>query len=246
MASFEDRRKLRAILAALRARTTERGCTEAEALAAAEKVSELLSKHGIADATELEFDQWEMDIGRRTVVDSLFTQVATFCHCKVWYSRDVLRQRWTIVYFGRWGDVAVAEYLHTLLTHHIRAAARAYRKTPEYTRRRSAKTKREALKAFHEGLALGLRHKLWDIQWRRVPKGPPGSDHRALVLLPLAAVEAELERRGKRFGKALAPVKGAARSFDREKGSGEAAAWGIDINAGVGADSRSGVAGLLR
>ena len=88
----------------------------------------------------------------------------------------------------------------------------------EYTRRRSPKTKREATKAFQE----------------------------ALVLAPLGAVEAELERRGMKFSeKGLKPVKGAsAKGFDAAKDHGHAAARNIDINAAMGA-TRPGVAGLL-
>ncbi|MBC7953158.1 MAG: DUF2786 domain-containing protein [Rhodospirillaceae bacterium] len=242
MIAPQDRKKLRDTIAALKAKTTGNGCTEFEALAAAEKVSELLSRHGIADSAELEFDQVSVEIGRRTVVDNLWGQVAVFCHCKLWYRGD--GRRWAAVYFGRWNDAAVAEYLHTLLERHINGATKAFQKTKEYTRRRSPKTKREATKAFQEGLVAALADKLWAIQWRRVPK-VEGTNHQALVLSPLGAVEAEMDRQNIRFsGKPLAPVKGASKSFDNEKGSGAAAARHIDINAAMGR-TQPGVAGLL-
>ena len=242
MIAPEQRKKLRETIAALKAKTTGNGCTEAEALSAAEKVAELLSKHGVADVAQLEFEQVSVEIGRRTVVDNLWGQVAVFCHCKLWYRGD--GRRWAVVYFGRWNDTAVAEYLHGLLERHIKEATKAFQKTKEYTRRRSPRTKREATKAFQEGLVSALANKLWAFQWRRVPK-VEGTNHQALVLSPLGAVEAELEKMNIQFsGKPLAPVKGASKNFDNEKGSGAAAARHIDINAAMGA-TRPGVAGLL-
>lgn len=244
MIAPDDRKKLRATIAALSAKTTGNGCTEAEAMAAAEKVAELLSKHGVDDAAELEFDEWTVEIGRRTVVDGLWGQVATFCHCKLWYTKDWTSSRWSVVYFGRWNDVAVAEYLHALLERHVKDATRAFQKTKEYTCRRSPKTKREATKAFQEGMVNALGGKLWNIQWRRVPK-VEGANHQALVLSPLGAVDAELERRNVTFSdKGLKPVKGASKGFAKAKEHGNAAARNIDINAAMGA-TRPGVAGLL-
>lgn len=240
----EAKRKLRSTIAALSSKTTGNGCTEAEAMMAAEKVAELLSKHGVEDVAELEFDQWKVEIGRRTVVDSLWGVVATFCHCKLWYTKDFFSDRWSIVYFGRWNDVAVAEYLHAMLERHIKASVKAFQKTPEYTRRRSPKTKRHATKAFQEGLVNALENKLFAIQWRRVPK-VEGTNHHALVLAPLGAVEAELERRGVKFSeKSLDPVKGAKKGFDNAKHHGTAAARDIDIDAAV-SGSRTSVAGYL-
>ncbi|MBN2752590.1 MAG: DUF2786 domain-containing protein [Rhodospirillaceae bacterium] len=242
MIDIAARRRLRETIAALSTRTTERGCTEAEAMAAAAKVAELLSKHGL-DPVALEFEEGRIEIGRRTVVDEIWSNVATFCHCKLWYSG--CGGRWTVVYFGRWNDVIVAEYLHALLERHVKAATREWQKTQEYRRRRSTKTKREATKAFQQGLVRALAGKLWDQQWRRTPK-VEGGNHLALVLSPLAAVEAEMERcRIDLSGKPLAPVKGAGKRFDNEQWSGRAAARNIDINAAVNGGRRPGVAALL-
>ncbi len=232
----EDRKKLRARIAALAARTTGNGCTEAEALAAAEKLSELLSRHGMEDAAGLEFDEYRIEIGRRTVVDAAWNHVATFCHCEFWYARDWTRRRWTAVYFGRWNDVLIAEYLHALLARHIKSATREFQQAKEYTRRRSPRTKREATKAFQEAMVGSLIAQLWTIQWRRTPH-VTGQDHRALVLAPLAAVQAELARRGWVFDTNLKPVKGASKGFDAAKNHGAIAGSRIDINAGLNANS---------
>ena len=238
-----DRRKLRETFQSLNSRTTDRGCTEAEAMAAAEKVSELLSKHGISSSDDLEFEELAITIGQRSVVDRLWSHVATFCHCKAWYCGQ--GRSWDFVYFGRWNDVIVAEYLHELLVRHMANAVKAFKATAEYKRRRSTKTRSEAVKAFKEGLARALGDKLWEIQWRRVPK-VEGTNHTALVLSPLTPVEEALDRRNMQFStKPLKPVKSAGKSFDSERISGHIAARNIDIHAGVGT-STIHIAGLLK
>lgn len=242
MIDAEAKRKLRETISALRAKTTGNGCTEAEALASAAKVAELLTKHGLDDGA-LEFDEISLPIGRRTVVDTMWGQVATFCCCRHWLSGD--GRTWDVVYFGRWRDVALAEYLHELLGRHIAVATRLFQKTPEYRRRRSKHTKRQATKAFQEGLVIGLRAKLWDLQWRRQQQTTGNAEHRALILSPLVAVDAEVERRKIEFSaRPLAPVKAAGRKFDEQRESGARAASGIHINAPV-AGQASAPVGLL-
>lgn len=238
------RRKLRETIAALSARTTDRGCTEAEALAAAEKAAELLSKHGVEDAADLAFEELAIDIGRRTVVDSLWANVARFCHCTSWLrsSRD---RSFDFVYFGRWEDVLVAEYLHGLLDRHIQGAAKAFKASAAYKRRRSDRTRREAVKAFQEGIVMALKEKLWAIQWRRFPK-VEGANHYTLVLSPLKPVEDAMNRRADlTFSAPLKPVKGATKGFDDERGHGHRAGRDIEIHAGLSGSSNQ-VAGLLK
>jgi hypothetical protein len=236
------RRKLRETIAALTARTTDRGCTEAEALAAAEKVAELLAARGLSDLADLEFDEIRIAIGRRTVIDRLWGVVGQFAHCKTWYLGH--GQKYDIVYFGRWGDVQVAEYLHHLLDRQIRAAVRDWQRGPEYKRRRTARTKREATKAFVEGMVTHLMQELWGLQWRRFPQVGGIAEHRALVLAPIADVEREMERRGVELVSTLKPVKSAGRGFGAESASGSRAASGIAIHAPVNG-AQAEIAGLL-
>lgn len=236
-----DRTKLRGRIEALRGRTTDRGCTEAEAMAAAEKVSELLHRAGVTDLAELEFDQVAIEIGRRSVIDPLWSSVATFCHCEIWWAKGT---KLKLVYFGRWNDAMVAEYLHQVLVRHVAEATKAFRATPEYKRRRTARTRRETQKAFQEGLARGLAEKLWSLQWRRFPRSGTPAEHKALVLAPLAAVKAEIERRGIAFSGPMKPIKGAGRDFDHHKTTGTAAARDININAPVAAAAPP-IAGLI-
>lgn len=239
----DNRSKLRDTIAALKARTTGNGCTEAEAIAAAAKVAELLTKHGIADPADLDFDQWAAEIGRRSAVDDLWDAVAAFCYCKLWYEQT--GKGWSVVYFGRWHDVMVAEYLHTLLVQTVASATRSFQKSPEYTRRRSPKTKREATKAFRQSMAETLSARLMGLLWRRGERPGGGHDSYAVILSPLQAVDAEIKRRGISFStKTLDPVQGVKRGFDTAKSHGQAAARSVDIHAAVGS-SRPSVVGLL-
>jgi hypothetical protein len=236
-----DRRKLRDTIAALKAKTTAAGCTEAEAMLAAEKVAELLGKHGVDNVDDLEFDEVAIEIGRRQVVDRLWPSVATFCHCKHWLVGN--GRTWKVVYFGRWTDVLVAEYLHELLSRQIRAATGEFMKSKEYTRRRSPRTKREAKKAFQHGFVTGLADKLWAVQWRRFPK-VEGARHQDIVLSPLAPVQEALDRRDMKWSKPLAPVKGTAKGFENEHHTGAGAGRQVEINAAV-TGSAPPIAGYL-
>jgi hypothetical protein len=236
-----DLAKIRATIAALKAKTTANGCTEAEALAAAEKVAELLTRHGIAEE-DLAFGEAGVDIGsKRTPLTTLFGAVALFCHCRGFLVRKGNRIVYT--YFGRASDLLVAEYLHEVLGRHVKDAMKAFKARPEYRRRRKPHTRSSAERAFLTSLCIVLSNKLWALQWRRQPQTTGAADHRALVLAPLGAVDAEMARRNIVL-RDCRPLKTANRRFDDARVIGVAAAHAIDINAPVGA-AAGGTAGLL-
>ena len=90
---------------ALRAKTVEQGCTEAEALAAAEKVAELLDRHGLS-MSELDLRKQTCEgIGvetsrkRRGPIDDCMAVIAPFFDCRVWgETADDGTLRW--IFFG--------------------------------------------------------------------------------------------------------------------------------------------------
>lgn len=163
-----DLSKLRQRLAALRNMTTANGCTEAEALAAAEKAAELLASTGMTDI-ELDASLMEglpVDIGaRRRPIDSVWITVAVFAECHGYLERVGNRWRW--VYFGDPANILVAEYVHEVVRRAARTAAREFRAGEVYRRRRTARTKAQVLKALEEGFALGIAPKIMAGLWRR-------------------------------------------------------------------------------
>ena len=85
--------KVKARIRALTAKTVAHGCTEAEALAAAEMVGRLLDRYALSmDQVALRATacvQVELPLrGRqRRPIDGCVTAIARFCDCKVWLVR---------------------------------------------------------------------------------------------------------------------------------------------------------------
>ena len=116
------------IIQALLRKTVQNGCSEAEALSAAKKVSELLGRLSKAISGD-EFDeeicrQHEATERHHEVVD-VADAIAFFCDCKFWLSAN------KIIYFGIPHDVEIATYLTDLCRAAMDAAFRLYLKSPE-------------------------------------------------------------------------------------------------------------------
>ncbi len=242
---MSDLSKLRAKLAALRAKTTANGCTEAEAIAAAEKAAELMEEYDLSEA-DLEapsFDEVSVTIGaRRSPFDTIWNSVARFAHCTGYLDRG--GGRWRYVYFGKAADVLVAEYVHEVIRRAADTALAWFKGTEEYRRRRTAKTRLRASKAFAEGFAASICGKLRAGLWRRLEARGPGTA--ALVIQKNdAALKAELARRGMSFQSRapIAPSKGAFRQNART--AGYAVGRAVSIEAGVTGRPQT-VAGLLK
>lgn len=239
-----DLSKLRQRLAALRNMTTANGCTEAEALAAAEKAAELLAATGMTDI-ELDASLMEaLPIGigtRRRPIDSVWITVAVFAECHGYLEK--IRNRWSWVYFGDPANILVAEYVHEVIRRAARTAAREFRAGEVYRRRRTARTKAQALKALEEGFAIGIAPKIMAGLWKRKGvTGRPAEERQALVRSIRAPIKDEMARRGMSFSptRALAPAAGKFR--DAAVWSGYDAGRAVDIEAPLAGPA---VAGLL-
>ncbi len=85
--------KVKARIRALTDKTVSNGCTEAEAMAAAEMVGRLLERYALSmDEVEVRAArcvQVEAPIGgrRRRPIDGCVPAIARFCDCKVWLAR---------------------------------------------------------------------------------------------------------------------------------------------------------------
>lgn len=237
-----DVAKIRARLAALRAMTVDRGCTEAEAAAAAEKAAEMLAAHSLTEA-ELEAPSFEeIDVrlrGRRTALDTIWPTVAVFADCA-----GFLRRRegsWSFVYFGRDGDVLIAEYVHEVVARAAVDAQIAFRRSEGYQRRRKAKTRLRAMKAFLEGFAETMRRRLRQGLWKRLE--PQAADPNALVEHRQALLWQHLNASG-RFGTTQSIARATGRFRDSARIAGAAQAAKVTIDAAVA--GAAPIAGLLR
>ena len=219
----------------LRAKTVDQGCTEQEALAAAEKVAELLDRYGLS-LGELDFQAQPCDgvavqTTRKRLVplDDCVPAIAAFFDCRVWGENPgggPLRY----LFFGLRADITAALYLYELVERAFETETELFRAGPVYAG--LAGNRRSAVTSFQNGLASGIRDKLKAIRAVRAKRQSSGRD---LVLMKAALVDEEVAKLGLRFkvksasssrpmlADAFAAGTQAAERFDYTPGIGQAA-----------------------
>lgn len=243
MTDTDALRSLRTKLEALRAKTVENGCTEAEALLAAGKLAELLDKHGL---TEAQLDALGMDLAvvpiavKRSPIEGIWPQVGLFAECLCYF--ELGRGVRNAVYFGRACDIMVAEYVHDVLERSTKAAVKAFRASASYRARRLPRTRNAALRAFQDGLSARVRTTLHELWWRRV-QGRHGATAAEVVAQHRDTLRAALGARGIELTRKVAPLKGAGARYHNERWDGAIAGAGIRVEPGLAAGTR--IAGLL-
>ena len=183
---------------ALRAKTVAQGCTEQEALAAAEKAAELLDRYGLS-LSELEFRAQPCDgIGIQTnrrrfaPIDTCVPMIATFFDCRAWVEQ-VPGQALRYVFFGLRADVAAAQYMYDLVERAFQTETEAFRTSGIYLR--MVGERRSATNSFQVGLGRGICGKLAGMQAARENNRRSASG-RDLVPIKAAMVEEELAKLG--------------------------------------------------
>src|SRR6202521_4403947 len=209
---------------ALRAKTVEQGCTEQEALAAAEKVAELLDRHGLS-LSELDLRRQscegigvETDRKRRGPIDDCMGTIAAFFDCRVWCetSEDATLR---YIFFGLPADVQAAVYLHDLIALAFATETAAFQATEIYRSTHSSR-RRSATNSFQVGLARGIIRKLDTLRQARDVVGG-STNGRALVPIKESIIDAEMDRLGlslRRRSAARRMVQPAAFSAGQEAG----------------------------
>ncbi|MBR9902093.1 MAG: DUF2786 domain-containing protein [Rhodospirillales bacterium] len=230
-----DLKNIREKIRNLRNKTVANGCTEAEANSAMAMAFRLMSEYGLDDG-DLEFEQLRADSygARRTVVDGLWAVVGKVCACHVYYEKS---DRTRIVYTGRPVDVAVAEYLHDLLSSAVKFATGEFRKHPEYTKRRKAKTRNAAVKAFQLALVARLAKRLGDLWWTRAEATGDAEKFYLDHTSHIERISADIARRGVEFVNRPS-LKLPDRRFDGARVVGYRAGDKVTIDPGVTGASR--------
>lgn len=148
-------------IAALLAMTRASGCTEAEAMAAAAKAADLMRDHGLSEA--------DITIGQasvrhstkgRSARDELWKIVA---HCTNTAAtvQHVPRQAGAeLIFVGRDPGPEIAAYLVAVLNRALDTAIAAFKVDRFYTARRTAATRRAAVKDFTKGMVRRLADRL--------------------------------------------------------------------------------------
>jgi hypothetical protein len=237
--------KVKARIRALSARTVERGCSEAEALAAAAKVGELLEVYGLS-MSEVELRE-EACLQRRVTVAGpqrlalrwLYPALLRFCECRGWTDG-----RADFVLYGLEPDVQMAEYLLRVAEGALRWEEARYRESADWLRSRA--TPQTRLRSFRYGFAdrLGKRLEAMTAEREaaaeaRRAAAPPerASASTALVL----AKEKKVEEGFRTLGVRLKTVYSTATVRDRSAyGKGQAAGGRVGLDRPLGRGPSAG------
>jgi hypothetical protein len=194
-----DRVKTR--IKALAEKTVSNGCTEAEAMAAAEMVGRLLDRYALSmdeiEVREQRCVEVEVRIGgqRRRPVDCCVTGIARFCDCKVWFTRDEVGVSY--VFFGFEADTALAAYLLEVINRAIRTELAIFRTRCQ---RLKGTALRRASISFQRGMATRVAERLNAVhQARDVGMATQRSTGTALMLLKHQVVEEAFQETGIRL-----------------------------------------------
>lgn len=166
--------RVKARIKALSDKTVANGCTEAEAMAAAEMVGRLLERYALSmDEIEVRTArcvQLDVLLGsrRRRPIDACVPAIARFCDCKVWLARatppapdaenfDWSRPASRYVFFGFETDTVLAGYLFAVIDRAIANETVAFKRANPKLR---AVRLRQASASFQHGMAARIARRL--------------------------------------------------------------------------------------
>jgi hypothetical protein len=182
--------KIRALLA----KTTENGCTEAEALAGLSKARAMMDAYAVSNS-ELALTKEEKAILRREppgtkdphlIKYRLLSSVARFCGCEGWRKTHVR----TLVFCGLPSDAQLATWLLDTLTAFVQAELTNFLMDADPDK----EDRREAIRSFVVGCTSRISHRLNDLC--KQSEIVATSNARALVVIKGQAVQAKLDELG--------------------------------------------------
>ncbi|MBM3547540.1 MAG: DUF2786 domain-containing protein [Alphaproteobacteria bacterium] len=221
--------RLIARIQALRAKTIANGCTEGEALAAAEKVAELLDRHDLTlGDVELRAEPcrqlaFESPLKKRIPIDDCIGAIAVFCNCRVW--REKTGEGGTRhVFFGLGPDIEAAVALAELIDAAVRSELGCYKTSEDYRQFRH-RDRDLANKSFMLGMVGSIADKLTAMKAARdEAKRGTGRD---LIVLKTSIVDAAFDK----LGLTMREMPGVRRMIAPEAyDAGDAAGASLAIN----------------
>jgi hypothetical protein len=232
-------RRIRALLN----KTVANGCSEAEAIAAAEKARELMDQYRLSQS-DLDIEQEEIiekSWKRHHAVkvspsDKCLSGIQRYCGIRMWFQKEGKRRM--AVGFGLRSDVEMAEWLYDMIGTAILGQNNHYWDTviakDEWM---SSQEKRQALWDFEVGMAQRINSRLNEMAQALEPVAKTGSGT-ALIVVKGAVVNAAYDKRHAltRWGKA--PSGGSYR-HSSAYGHGAAAGDRVNLNRPVGATVRA-------
>lgn len=156
--------RVKARIAALMKMTRASGCTEAEALAAAEKAAALMREYGLSEA---DITIGQASVGHRSkgrgARDDLWSVVAHCTNTVCTFVHAPGERGAEVVFLGRDPGPEIAVYLVAVLNRAIDQGVADFRAGTFYRRRRTTSTRRAAVQDFTTGMVLRLSRRLIEI-----------------------------------------------------------------------------------
>lgn len=145
-------------IAALLKLTRKAGCSEAEAMAAAEKAAQLMLAHGLNETDVLFTAQSaKAKTAGRSVRDKIWGALAWNTNTALIYTEN------GATFVGQGPGPEIAAYLYAVLNRALDREIAAFKETRNYKRRVTLKSRRSAVQDFTDGMGLRLSMKLYEL-----------------------------------------------------------------------------------
>jgi hypothetical protein len=259
MANTTERQKAADRIRALMSKTTNRGCTEAEAIAAMNKVGDLLEQYNLTmdevSLREQKCKHLTIPTGRKSAnsMQWIIVTLGRFADCIVWQSRHSNSYRTKEVsyhFYGQEQDVAIAEYMYHLINNTMENETEAFKRSRDYADAAMERGgRRRASTSFQRGFIDRITSRLDEMkdevvereERRRRELATPGTD---LVVLKEALVQQEFnEDKNTPNGLITRTASRSANNYDAYV-QGKSAGSRMNLNGGVSSSSNN-VAGYL-
>jgi hypothetical protein len=215
------------IIKALLSKTTENGCTEAEAFAALLKARQLMDAHNIS-LSDLQdeplIEQRQRIRNTHKIKIGLATAISRFCECRAWKSA-VNTSSSDIVFFGYPQDVQLADWMLETLSKFIE------RQRDEYL---STLSTRDDRRYHKNGFEVAAVNRLSERLKELAPKPPvvSPSDGKSLIVTKQALITEELSKKGVRFSQSRSRRVNCSRdAIDAGRAAGDSATIARPIDA---------------
>lgn len=240
MSQATELEKVKARIRALAAKTTDRGCSEAEAMAAAQKVGQLLEVYGLS-MSEVELRQ-EACLQREVIIEgprlqavgAVFLAIIRLTETKGWTAG-----RGTFVLFGLEPDVLMGEYLIHLVAGAVDREEADFRASDAY--RRSRLQPQARLRSFRYGFAERVSERLEEIARHRRDTAAAAQAKTSAGTALVVAKEKQVNAAFRELG-----IRLVSRSTTRRVRDGAAFRHGQEAGGRVGLDRPVGAAAGTR
>ena len=230
---------------ALMGKTTAAGCSEAEALSAADAVSRLMNKYQLSMTDiklkeEANCQEFDINVGYKVLTPVSFccNAIAYLTDTQVWVRTDGKGTQ-HIVFFGFETDVTVAQYIYAVIDRAFLVAFLDYVDTSGY-KNASPKQRLKMKDGFHFGMSGRISERLREMKDSQ--KRENSATGRDLVVVKSAIVRAEMEKLGLYIN---GSTKSSRRDYDTNayyagKDAGSKVAINPGVTGGGGSQGRLG------